>query len=645
MSAAVTLPPDPELFRLMADAVKDYAIFLLSPEGHVRSWNTGAALIKGYRAPEIVGKHFSVFYTAEDRRRKWPEYELKCAMTEGRFEDNGWRLRKDGTRFWANVTITALRGKKGELLGFAKITRDLTERKHLEEAMRQSEERFRLLVDGVVDYAIYMLTPDGIVSSWNGGARRITGYEADEIIGRHFSNFYESQDIVAGKPWVELATAREHGRAEDESWRVRKDGTRFWARVVVTALHDGEGSLRGFAKVTQDLTERRHAQALEDASIRLNSFIAVLAHELRNPLAPIRNAAMLLERMRPGDKDFALTTGILLRQTAHLTRIVDDLLDISRVTRGTLDIEKKPVDLRSVVARAVEAATPALQEAGHTLDVRLPEEHVRVLGDELRLSQAVMNVLNNAIRYTDAGGRITIDLSAHRDNEATARAVLSIRDTGQGIEPEMMGAIFGMFTQGRASARHAQTGMGVGLALARSIVELHQGKIEAKSAGRGLGSEFAFELPLLPETEHVDDAPPAVPEVAQPMTEQPRRVLVVDDNVDAATTLATLLRRLGHDVQVVHSGADALRVFEGYRPQIILLDVGMPGMNGLEVARRVRERGKKPDPLIVAVTGWGKPDDVERAREAGFDHHLLKPVEEHELRNVIEAGAQQPKLH
>ena len=254
---AVVEPPlkaDPSLFALLVERVQDYAIFLLDIHGRIMSWNAGAANIKQYSSHEIIGRHFSTFYTQADIARDWPAFELKRAMMDGRFEDEGWRVRKDGSRFWANVVITALRDDAGKLVAFSKITRDLSERRREEEALRQSEERFRLLVDGVQDYAIFLLSPEGVVTSWNVGARRILGYEAGEIAGKHFSRFYMAEDIAEGKPWAELAIARESGRVEEEGWRRRKDGATFWARVVVTSLYDSDGNLRGYAKVTQDLT-------------------------------------------------------------------------------------------------------------------------------------------------------------------------------------------------------------------------------------------------------------------------------------------------------------------------------------------------------------------------------------------------------
>jgi len=287
---------DPLLYQRMIEQARDYALFIIDPSGRIMSWNLGAERLKGYAPEEIIGRHFSIFYTREALEGGWPAHELQVATVEGRFEDEGWRVRKDGSRFWANVVISALRDDDGKLLGFSKIVRDLTDRRLYEDALRQSEQRFRLMVDAVQDYAIFMLDPEGMVASWNPGAERIKGYRRDEMVGRHFSHFFTEEDIARGKPWEELATARRTGRAEDEGWRVKKNGERFWARVVLTAVHDDEGHLRGFAKVTQDLTERRHAQDLEKAANNVNEFIAMLAHELRNPLAPIKMAVEVMAK-------------------------------------------------------------------------------------------------------------------------------------------------------------------------------------------------------------------------------------------------------------------------------------------------------------------------------------------------------------
>ncbi|MEP7329866.1 MAG: PAS domain S-box protein [Betaproteobacteria bacterium] len=631
---------DPRMFQLLADRVQDYAIFLLDLDGRILSWNAGAQRIKQYHASEIIGQHFSIFYAPDDIARNWPTIELHRAKEEGRFEDEGWRIKKDGARFWANVVITALRDDDGVLLAYSKITRDLTERKKQEERLRLSEERFRLLVDGVLDYAIYMLSPEGLVTSWNAGARRIKGYEAVEMIGKHFSRFFTSEAVEAGEPWAELSIARESGRVEGEGWRVRKDGSKFWARVVVTALYDADGVLRGFAKVTQDLTQRRQSEALAMSAKALNDFIAILAHELRNPLAPIRNAVELLQSPKADDRVREKMLQVIDRQSAQLAKIVDDLLDINRITRGTLEMAEIPCDVIDIVEGALETVRPAIERSNQLLELDLPLEALRVRGDASRLIQALTNVLANANRYTDSGGKIYVTVSRMgRDRGSTV--CISVRDTGRGIDPLLLQSIFGMFVQGKDPLHRPAAGIGVGLALAKAIIELHHGTIEAASDGLGKGAEFVISLPELP-VEHTGEPVVATSGVAMlppthPVAASRRRVLVVDDNADSADLLAALVRQHGHEVIAVNSGQDALHLAEGFRPQVIFLDIGMPGMSGLEVATRLRSRNRLPRPLVVAVTGWNKAEDVGRTKDAGFDLHLVKPVSESQLLDVLQA--------
>jgi len=610
----------------MIEQARDYALFMLDPSGRIMSWNLGAERLKGYAPEEIIGRHFSVFYTRDAVDSGWPAHELKVAEMEGRFEDEGWRVRKDGSRFWANVVITALRDEDGKLLGFSKITRDLTDRRLHEEALRQSEERFRFLVDAVQDYAIFMLDPEGIVASWNLGAERIKGYSRDEIIGRHFSHFFTDEDRAAGKPWEELAIARRTGRAEVEGWRVKKNGDRFWARVVLTAVNDDEGHLRGFAKVTQDLSERRHVQDLEKAAKNVNEFIAMLAHELRNPLAPIRSAVMVMAKAPQDAATVEAMRQTIDRQSAQLARIVDDMIDIARITKGSLVIEHEPVDLTEVVRRAIETAAPAIEAARHALEVHLPEKPLVVHGDRYRLTQLLSNLLNNAARYTPPGGRVWL-----RATTQNGHAVLTVTDTGRGIEPQVMDRIFDMFVQGRTPLERVGGGLGIGLALARRIAELHGGTLQGRSEGENKGAEFLLRLPLSPTVPAAEAQPRAADRAGVP-----RRILVVDDNVDAALTLDLLLRSLGHESRVAHEGARALEIAREFRPEVILLDIGMPGMDGYEVARRLRGMNHGLTFRIVAVTGWGQEADRARAKEAGFDVHLVKPVDVAVLAKVLD---------
>jgi PAS domain S-box-containing protein len=491
-----------ERFRMMVDGVTDYAIFLLDPEGHVASWNTGAARLKGYTAAEIIGKHISVFYTDEANARRWPQHELQEALRVGRFEDEGWRVRKDGTRFWANVIITALRDAKGVHRGFSKITRDLTERRAHEEELRRSEEALRLLLEGIEDYAIIMLDPHGIVTSWNAGAERILGYTAAEIAGQSFERFYVPEDLAAGRPGAELRTAVLNRRAEDRGWRVRKDGTRFWADVVVTPLYDGAGGLRGFAKVTRDLSERKRIEALEERGRHLTEFLAMLAHELRNPLAPIRNAVGIMAMAGEQSPQVAWCRDVIERQAVHLTRLVDDLLDVSRITRGVLKLQTIPMDLQTAVHVAIETTRPLINSRKHRLRIEMLDHPIRVNGDITRITQVVINLLNNAAKYTPEGGEITIKVREEADD-----AVIRVEDNGAGISASQLDIVFDMFAQGERTIDRSEGGLGIGLTLARRIVALHGGTLVARSEGVGKGSQFVVHLPLLDAAaEHIDAA-------------------------------------------------------------------------------------------------------------------------------------------
>jgi PAS domain S-box-containing protein len=623
-----------ERFRMMVEGVRDYAIFLIDPSGYVATWNAGAQRIKGYLPEEIIGKHFSQFYPAEARERNWPQRELEEALRLGRFEDEGWRLRKDGTRFWANVVITPLRDRDGVHRGFSKITRDLTERREQEERLRQSEERFRLLLEGIEDYAVYMLDPEGRVTSWNGGAQRITGYSADEIVGQSFERFYSPEDVAAGRPAAELRTAMLNRRAEDTGWRVRKDGTRFWADVVVTALHDEEGRMRGFAKVVRDLSEKKRIENLEEQGRHLTEFLAMLAHELRNPLAPIRNALGIMALSRDMAPQAAWARDVIERQTTHLTRLVDDLLDVSRITRGKLSMHTASMDVNAAVQRAVEAARPLIDSRKHQLEVKLAPREVVINGDMTRLVQVVVNLLNNAAKYTPEAGRISVEVGTLQDD-----AIVRVRDNGIGIPAHMMEHVFDLFAQGERSLARTEGGLGIGLTLARRIVALHGGSIKAQSAGAHKGSEFVVRLPLL------RDYAAALPPLAGARTQstvQKRSIVVVDDNADAAESMAMLLRTLGHEVRVEHDGAAALRELTAQMPDVVLLDIGLPGLNGYEVAKRVRSQPGGQSVRIYALTGYGQEDDRRRSLEAGFDGHLVKPVIPSDLFALVDA---QPGTH
>jgi PAS domain S-box-containing protein len=491
------------LYRLLVESVQDYAIFALDATGHVLSWNPGAQRFKGYTAPEILGKHFSIFYRPDD---KWKTaYELEVAERDGRVEDEGWRVRKDGSLFWANVVITALRDKDGHLVGFAKVTRDLTERRAAERRIAESEERFRLIVTSVRDYGIFMLDSTGRVVSWNEGAEAINGYTATEIIGRHFSAFYPPEDIAAGKPDWELEIVAREGRFEDEGWRLRKDGSRFWANVVITALHNEAGSLIGFAKVTRDLTlqkaaeEReieaaRRAAVSEEANRTKSTFLAAMSHELRTPLNAIGGYADLL-LMGVGGEVASQHREYLERIRAsqqHLLSIINDILNFSRIEAGQLSYDIEAVSLCTVM----DTVAPMIEPQAAAKRIRMERWHgpdATALADRAKTEQILLNLLSNAIKFTPSGGRVEL-LCATRDDQV----ILSVADTGIGIPAEKLGSIFEPFVQVGRSLTSPHEGTGLGLAISNDLANAMGGHLAVESTV-GSGTTFTLTLPKVPD--------------------------------------------------------------------------------------------------------------------------------------------------
>jgi PAS domain S-box-containing protein len=625
---------DEQLFRLMIANVRDYAIFMLTPSGHIATWNLGAERIKGYKADEIIGKHFSTFYPEIDVQSGKCEHELEVATAEGRFEDLGWRVRKDGSQFWANVVITAVRNESGQLVGFSKVTRDLSDRKRAEDetiGRLEAEERYRYLVESVADYAIFMLDATGHVATWNIGAARIKGYTANEIIGSHFSRFYMDEDIRAGKCELELRVATRDGRFEDEGWRLRKDGSRFWANVVISAVRDANGALVGFSKVTRDLTERKKSEeeraarlAAEQANRAKDEFLAMLGHELRNPLAPILTALQLL-KLR-GDNLPLKEHEIIERQVRHMMHLVDDLLDVARITKGKVEIKRKPLDLRVALAKAIEIASPLIEQRQHELVLDVPNHALGVEGDEGRLIQVIANLLTNAAKYTEPSGHISIVVSDTK-NEIK----LSVTDNGSGIDSALLPNIFQLFVQGARASDRSGGGLGIGLTLVSKLTELHGGRVEAQSAGLGKGSTFTIWLPGMQLPRPEAEAAAAARASKIMAAANPRRILIVDDNEDALVLLAEALQHAGHDVRTATDPAQALEVIKDFKPELAILDIGLPVMDGYELATRIREQLDTGSPRMFALSGYGQQADRDRSHQAGFSAHFVKPVDVKQL--------------
>jgi PAS domain S-box-containing protein len=513
-------------------------------------------------------------------------------------------------------------------------------RERAEQSLRDTEDRFRLLVEGVEDYAIVELDVQGQVTGWNKGGERIFGYSAGEILGQHYSVFFTAPARRNGLPKRKLATAAKTGKASHDEWLVRRNAAQFWASGTITALCDEAHKLRRFVLIVRDLTERKQLEdALRDRAQKLvesdrckDEFLAMLAHELRNPLAPIQSAVELLNRYGAGQPSLTEPASIVARQVRHMTRLLDDLLDVSRVTHNKIQLRHTWVSISALVDRAVESCSSLAASRDHDLSVSLPAEPITVRGDADRLEQVLVNLLNNACKYTEPGGHIRLTVEGREQD-----VMIRVSDNGVGIPPDMLPTIFDLFAQSDRSLAHSAGGLGLGLALARRLVEMHGGRIEARSEGSGCGSDFVVYLPA----QRGKQAPREWDSSAQPAAHQPptvddtQRLLLVDDNADALLMLASLLELEGYEVHTASDGRGALDAAERLQPDVVLLDIGLPDINGYEVARLLRAQPALRDILLVAVTGYGQAADRRRSAAAGFDHHLVKPINFNELSPLL----------
>jgi len=509
----------------------------------------------------------------------------------------------------------------------------------------ENGEAYRLFIESFEDFACLILDPEGRVASWNRGGERIFGYRAAEILGRSSFILFTPEDRRDGVPELELETAATKGHASDDRWQMRKDGTPFFANGVSIPLRDGQGALLGFGKILRDYTEeklneerlRDRATILAEADRHRTEFLAVLAHELRNPLAPILSSLHILGREEREDPRQEKARLIIERQVRQLSRLIDDLLDVSRITSGKIVLRKEPADLRVILEHAVQTARPLIEARRHHLSTVLPKQPVWLEADPMRLEQVVANLLNNAAKYTADGGRILLAAEV-RNGEA----LVMVGDTGMGIAPDLLASVFDPFVQGSRSLDRSEGGLGIGLTLVRKLVEMHGGVIEARSQGLGQGSEFLVRLPVMnrgslyePEAPLVSVPGAAVGTESGTAEPLPLRVLVVDDNVDTVESLSILLEMAGHEVRSAHSGPDAIEAAAAFSPHAVLLDIGLPGLSGYEVARRLRNDPRLAGAALIAVSGYGQDEDRHRSKEAGFDRHLLKPLDFGELQKLL----------
>jgi PAS domain S-box-containing protein len=597
-------------YRLLVDAITDYAIYMLDPSGRVTSWNAGAQRFKGYRPQDILGEHFSRFYTDEDRAAGVPARALRTAEVEGRFESEGWRVRKDGTRFWAHVVIDPIKSEDGELIGFAKITRDLTERRAAEEALRKSEQQFALLVQGVTDYAIYMLDPTGRVTNWNAGAQRIKGFLPEEIIGEHFSRFYTEEERAAGAPERALEVAAAEGRFEREAWRVRKDGTRFWAHVIIDPIRDNDGEIIGFAKITRDITERRETQrALEKAREALyqsqkldaiGQLTGGIAHDFNNLLMAVLGSLELVRKRIPQDPRITPLIENAIQGAERGAVLTQRMLAFARKQ----ELVMEPIDLPALV-RGMTGLLERSLGPGVQIETRFPLSLPPLLSDPAQLETALLNLAVNARDAMPDGGVISIE--ARREvvsEDATAQLApgayvrLSVADSGDGMDEETLLRAAEPFYTTKGIGK----GTGLGLSMVHGLAEQSGGRLGIRSQS-GEGTVIDLWLPQAtvdtraePDQDErdADDV-----SVSAPLT-----ILAVDDDALVLLNTVAMLEDLGHRVFPATSGREALAILARESVDLVITDYAMPQMTGTQLAEAV-EAGQPGTPVILA-TGYAE---------------------------------------
>ncbi|HEY9421286.1 MAG TPA: PAS domain S-box protein [Thermoanaerobaculia bacterium] len=592
----------------------------------IQTWNAGAERIFGYKAEEAVGRSITLIIPPE---RLDEEREILARLTRGEAIEHyeTVRMAKDGRRLNISLTISPLRDAEGHIIGASKVARDITERRQAEEALRASEQRFRTLT-AYAPVGIFLTDRNGDCLFVNECWCEMAGLSPEEARGQGWASALHPEDRErVSQEWY---AAAEEGRPFLSEYRFRTpQGKVTWLQGRAVRLLNRAGEVSEYIGTLTDITERREAvEALKEADRRKDEFLALLAHELRNPLAPLRNGLQVL-RLAAGDANLiARSRDMMDRQLSHMVRLIDDLFDISRISRNKMELRRSRVLLADVISNAVETARPAIEAAGHELTVSLPPEPVPLNADLTRLAQVFGNLLNNSVKYTERGGQIW--LTATRDG---GQVVVTVRDTGIGIPAYALPSIFNMFSQVDRSIERSTGGLGIGLALVKGLVEMHGGTVEAASPGEGKGSTFTVRLPV--QQDGAEPSPETAAEQWPDSAESKRRILVVDDNQDSAASMAMMLELLGNEVRTAHNGVEGVELAEQFRPQVILMDIGMPRLNGYEATRRIREQPWGRGMSVIALTGWGQEADRAKSAEAGCDGHLVKPVNLSDLEKLL----------
>lgn len=751
-------------FRLMVESIEDYAMFMVDLDGFITSWNRGAERLTGYSDIEAIGRHFSMLYPQQSQNKEHAAHELAMAQANGRYEEEGLRVRKNGTHYHAQIIVWRVEDANGKTVGYAKITRDITalkEAKLREAQLFESENRFRLMVDSIQDYAMFMVDLKGNITTWNRGAERLTGYTEQEALGRPFSILYPKNEISDEHAIFELAMAREKGYHEEEGTRVKKDGSLYHAQIIVWPVADKNGEIVRFAKITRDITaqkkaqfalkeseakfrtmtdampqivwsalpdgrndyvnhqwyqftgtknngssvdqewfnlihpdertqvneawqqcvltaenfeaqfrlrhvsgeyrwtlgralpvltdgtvtrwmgtltdihEQKHAEAnLHESARRKDEYLAMLAHELRNPLAPIRNSTLLLRKITNDDTSLLKSIDVIDRQVVHMTRLIDDLLDVARISRGKVELRRETFEFGELIRHTANDFKTEYDLKGVELTVDMPSYLMWIYGDRIRIAQAIGNLLHNALKFTDAAGRVSVSLNEDT-RQGKSFGVVKVNDTGIGIEPELLGQLFEPFVQGHQDLARSKGGLGLGLALIRGFANLHGGHVYATSEGPGCGAEFVFAVPLstAPRAHH---HPASAAHAVECL-----KVILIDDNKDMVETLSDLLTMDGHQVKCAYDGESGFKLIQLEKPDLVFCDIGLPGqLDGYAVARSVRADPAIRQTFIVALSGYGLERDRRLAFEAGFNEHLLKPIDFAAMDRMVKAAHQ-----
>lgn len=616
-------PTPAELYAAIIDSADD-AIISKNLDGIVQSWNRSAERIFGYTAEEIVGKSITMLFPP-DRMHEEPQILARLRSGERVDHYGTVRVTKDGRHIPVSVTISPIKDRCGNVIGASKIVRDLSSHHDAD----RTRAHFVAIVESADD-AIVSKDLNGIVQSWNRGAQRLFGYDPEEIVGKSITLLIPSERLQEESEI--LSRIRRGDRVEHfDTVRRAKDGHLIPVSLTVSPIKDAYGTIIGASKIARDISDRLAAEnALREADRSKDEFLAMLAHELRNPLTPIRTGIDIIQKNLGDQKRREWALQVVDRQLVQLTRVIDDLLELARIVNGSIVLKKETIGLRKLVSNALEACRPHINARRHNVRIDLPIHDVPLYVDPVRMEQAIFNLLSNAAKYMEPAGTIVVDAEVGSDNKLTLR----VKDSGRGIEAPLLPQIFDALVQDKQGFGRKDSGLGIGLSIVRRIVELHEGRVSAYSRGQNTGSEFSIQLPL--SARGLAIASDAAEEKSVPVTR--RRVLIVDDNRDVADVIAEYLSLKGYETAQHYHGDGAIEKILSFKPDAVVLDLGLPGRDGFEVARAVREHADQKNLPLIAISGYGQPADIERTRSAGINHHMLKPIDAELLVKLIEAS-------